>query len=108
MPHRMTQAAVAVYALLHLAGWYWPAELWGVDQLHYYGSVVALAFAALCVSAIAAGHSQSVARLDRRAVLTVRSLHLQARYANTAKVVGLLSCVGLAYLLRVRAAGAVF
>jgi tetratricopeptide (TPR) repeat protein len=102
MPHRMTQAAVAVYALLHLAGWYWPAELWGVDQLHYYGSVVALAFAALCVSAIAAGHSQSVARLDRRAVLTVRSLHLQARYANTAKVVGLLSCVGLAYLLRVR------
>lgn len=31
---------VAAYGCLHALGWKYPAELWGVDQLHYYGVAV--------------------------------------------------------------------
>jgi len=100
---RMTQAALVVYALLHLAGWRWPVQLWGVDQLHYYGTGVALAFAALAALTIAGGHSRALVRFDRRAFVLIRSLASRSGYPIVAKTGGLLACVGLAWLLRVRA-----
>lgn len=102
MSRRTTQAAVVLYGLLHLAGWRWPAELWGVDQLHYYGSSLALTLVAMAALVFVGGHSHAVARIDRRVFLVLRALILRPGPGIAAKVGGLLACVGLAYVLRVR------
>ncbi|MDA0338216.1 MAG: hypothetical protein O2782_23860, partial [bacterium] len=103
MQHLPTQVTLLFFALLHLLGWYWPAELWGVDQLYYYGPGAAFVFVSLTVWSSAAGDNRVLARVDRRVVLFIRRAARQARYVNAARIAGLLTCLGLAYVLRVRA-----
>lgn len=43
----LTTGSVLLYLLLHVVGARWPAELWGTDQLHYYGWPVRCAWVLL-------------------------------------------------------------
>lgn len=45
----------ALYLGLHLLGWYYPALLWGVDQLHYYSPAVLVVFTAVTLGCLVVG-----------------------------------------------------
>lgn len=103
MPHTATLIAILLYALAHAAGYLWPAELWGVDQLHYYGTWASVGFAAVSVWSLVAGSIPVLKRADRRATLVLRRLLQKPRSAMFMGAGALLVFVAAAWLLRVRA-----
>ncbi|MGY8827455.1 MAG: hypothetical protein ACKVJG_26670 [Candidatus Latescibacterota bacterium] len=66
------------YLLLHALGYYYPAHLWGADQLHYYSPWVAALFGAVGIGATwCMLHPPSMSRLDE-ALLSLRCAKVPA------------------------------
>ena len=88
---------VAAYAGLHALGWKYPAELWGVDQLHYYGEPVQVICGCLLfgliVLALKPERAMAIDRAVESQTAWITSGRLARRWLPTA------ICVSIPFLL---------
>lgn len=91
------------YLLLHLLGWYYPALLWGTDQLHYYPFSVLIGFTfTTTITLVVAARPSWLATFDQRLDRLVNLLGQRPFNTLWFKLFLLLLFFALTYAFRVR------
>jgi len=101
MVMKLVLLPAALYGILHLLGWRYPARLWGTDQLHYYPLSLLACF--ILVAAATTAISTKAAWLQKADSVFVRlSLHFEGKPFSSRCFQGLcvLFFVALAYVFR--------
>ena len=92
-----------LYSILHILGWYYPARLWGTDQLYYYPLPVFAFFVLIVAATIAISAKEAwILRVDQILASQLQRCHREFCTSSWFKVLLVLLFIFLAYLFRDR------